>query len=186
MPGHHTPPKTLRGWRLKRRALLEHMKTTRTGFHKQVQALNRVNVKIEELARGKQMADPLYWKRLQEEAKKIGWRGEYAVVSWLKKRGWFAKRSYGSWGVDAYASKGFQSHGEVSFSTPNARSILIDVKSSDSWSPGALLAKSVDEAVLKEAERTRLPIVRACCVKGSKPVFYWWATGEQIEEAWFD
>lgn len=122
-------------------------------------------------------ADPAYWKKLQEHSKQIGWRGELDVVKFLRKRNWFAKRSFGSWGVDVFAAKGYPNWGQT-------RSLLIDVKSSNIEYP---LFEKVprDPTTLNESGRTNIPAIRAACLK-SQPIRWFWYDGVEIDPTWFD
>lgn len=142
--------------------------------------------RIEEKIKG---ADPAYWKHLQEKSKQIGWRGETSVVTFLRKRGWFAKRSFGSWGVDVFTSKGNIAVDIVGLPgqlIPQKiqRAYLIDVKSSNIDYP-TLEKVPRDPATLEESGRTGNPAIRAACLK-SKPIRWFWYDGVEIDPKWFD
>jgi len=100
------------------------------------------------------------------QAVHLGQRGEYLVVSWLQSRNWFAKRSFGSRGVDVFAARG-------------NRVLLIDVKSSRSESR-SLEPVPKDPFVEAESVRTNIPAVRAAYTEGKTPRFFWYATGREI------
>ena len=107
-----------------------------------------------------------YWEARRPQAVHLGQRGEYLVVSWLQSRNWFAKRSFGSRGVDVFAARG-------------NRVLLIDVKSSRSESR-SLEPVPKDPFVEAESVRTNIPAVRAAYTEGKTPRFFWYATGREI------
>ena len=139
--------------------------------------------KIPAMETGK-FADPLYWKILQERAKEIGWRGDYQVVEWLRRRrrGWFAQQSFGSRGVDVFAARAVLDPPEFRKITT---ALMIDVKSSDSQYRDLKVAPK-DPQTEDESKRTGIPAVRAACLKGKKPRFFWYLDGSEIPHAWFD
>lgn len=143
-----------------------------------------------------QTAKSAYWERLKKESQKLGWRGEYAVVGWLRKRGWFAKRSFGSWGVDVFAAKFTTIACDCPTSGPNwimncnhpkgLKALLIDAKTSFSEPYPDFQKYPPEETLLLESARTGVPAVRAACLKGKPPRFFWYSNYREVSLGWFE